>query len=205
LWPLLRGVCKPNAAMCFTAQQPFTTMLINSNPSEFQYDWVVEKARATGHLNSARRPLKAHETALVFYREQPTYNPQMGEGQPYSITEGKNAQTTNYGYTRAKPRVIRETSRHPRSVLRFGSYNNRHKDRPRHPTEKPVALLEYLIRTYTNPGDLVLDPTAGALTTAVAAHATGRRAVCVEMEREYVDLGIRRLVDAGADWIEAGT
>lgn len=201
LWPLLRSVCKPNAAMCFTAQQPFTTTLINSNPREFRYDVVWRKSRPTGFLNANKMPLKQHESVLVFYIALPTYNPQKWQGVPYSVTAGGRVKSTNYGNTTREKSVRGVTERHPTSVIEFGSLNpNVNKRYPLHPTQKPVDLLEYLIRTYTNPGDLVLDPTAGALTTAVAAHTTGRRAVCVEIRRRYVDIGVQRLVDAGAEW-----
>lgn len=202
MWAILRRVCKPNAAMCFTAQQPFTTTLVASNMRDFQYDWVFEKTRATGHLNAARRPMKAHESVLVFYQEQPTFNPQVIEGQTaYSVTNGANVQSANWGQTQGRPDVKGVTQRNPRTVQIFKSLNpNRHKRYPLHPTEKPVALYEYFLRTYTNPGDFALDPTAGVLTMAMAAHNTGRSAVVIEREQGYVDNGVQRLQDAEASF-----
>jgi hypothetical protein len=200
MWTILRRICKPNAAMCFTCQQPFTTTLVSSNMREFRYDWVWEKTRATGHLNATRRPMKAHESVLVFYQEQPTFNPQIVDGQTaYHITGGGDSSSSNYRSGLTRPDAKAVTQRNPRTVQVFKSLNaNRHKRYSLHPTEKPVALYEYFLRTYTNPGDLALDPTAGVLTMAMAAHNTGRSCVVIEREREYVDNGLQRLQDAGA-------
>jgi site-specific DNA-methyltransferase (adenine-specific) len=200
MWTILRRICKPNAAMCFTCQQPFTTTLVSSNMSEFRYDWVYEKTRATGHLNATRQPMKAHESVLVFYQDQSTYNPQITDDSPaYHITGGGDSTSANWRPGLTRPSAKNVTQRNPRSVQVFKSLNaNRHKRYPLHPTEKPVALYEYFLRTYTNPGDLALDPTAGVLTMVMAAHNTGRSCAVVERERGYVDNGLQRLQDAGA-------
>lgn len=201
MWKLLYAVCKPNAAMCFTCQQPFTTTLINSNPGCFRYDWVWRKSKSTGWLNAARMPLKAHETVAVFYRELPKFRPQMTDGPAYSVTPRKRVRSTNYGADARAKTAKGVTQRFPTSVQDFASLNpNANKRYPLHPTEKPVALYEYMLRTYTDPGDLALDPTAGALTMAVAAHNTGRSCVVIEREQGYVDNGLQRLRDAGSEY-----
>jgi DNA modification methylase len=200
MWAALRKVCKPNAAMCFTSQQPFTTTLVSSNMREFRYDWVWQKNRATGHLNANKAPMKAHETVVVFYRLQPTYNAQKTTGhRPTHSTRPTAPKATNYGDQTALAPDVGRTERHPISVQEIASVSiNRHKRYPLHPTEKPVELYEYFLKTYTNSGALALDPTAGVLTMARAAHNTGRSCVVIEREREYIDNGLQRLRDAGA-------
>lgn len=203
MWKLLHAVCKPNAAMCFTSQQPFTTTLVASNIKHFRYDWVWEKSNATGHLNAKKMPMKAHEIVAVFYKQLPTFNPQTTEAtKAYHVTPGNRVQSETYG--KAPPRNWTSKgvrTRYPRSVQQCASLNpNRNKRYSLHPTEKPVALYEYFLRTYTNPGDLALDPTAGVLTMAMAAHNTGRSCVVIEREQGYVDNGLQRLRDAGAQF-----
>lgn len=188
LWPLLRRVAKPSAAMVFTAQTPFDKLLGVSNLRELRYEWVWEKTNATGHLNAKRAPMKAHENVLVFYRRQPTYNPQITHGHVRKAANRGAGTSTNYGAH--GPSGYDSTSRYPRSVLTFRSDKQRSR---LHPTQKPVALMEYLIRTYTNPGELVLDPTAGAMTTAVAARNLGRDFICIEKDPDYFQRGIERL------------
>lgn len=203
MWALLRKVCKPNAAMCFTCQQPFTTTLVASNMREFRYDWVFEKSNATGHLNAKKMPMKAHESVATFYRQLPTFNPQTTETtKAYHVTPGNRVQSATYGAAPSRNSTAKGVrTRYPRSVQQFASLNpNRSKRYPLHPTEKPVALYEYFLRTYTNPGDLALDQTAGVLTMAMAAHNTGRSAVVIEREQGYADNGVQRLQDAEASF-----
>lgn len=200
MWTILRRICKPSAAMCFTCQQPFTTTLVASNMREFRYDWIWEKNRITGHLNAKKAPMKKHETIAVFYQQQPVYNPQKTTGhRPTHSTRPSVPKQSNYGDQTALASDIGRTERYPASVQRIDAVAlNRHKRYPLHPTEKPVALYEYFLRTYTNPGDLALDPTAGVLTMAMAAYNTGRSCVVIEREQGYVDNGLRRLSGAGA-------
>ena len=192
LWPLLHRAAKPSAAMVFTAQTPFDKVLGASNLGELRYEWVWEKTNATGHLNAKRAPLKAHENILVFYRRQPTYNPQMTEGHPRKVSTAhhKRGSKTSSNYGAYGPTTYDSTRRYPRSVLTFPSDKQRS---ALHPTQKPVGLIDYLIRTYTNPGDLVLDPTAGVMTTAVAARDLGRRCLCIENDLDYYHAGLDRL------------
>lgn len=195
LWPLLRRCTKPNAAMCFTAQQPFASELLMSNRAEFRYELVWNKKRPTGFLNASKMPLKVHENIMVFYRRLPAYNPQMGAGRPYTVLAKEHERSTNYGGFTRRRSVRANTSRHPTSIIEIpAENNNRHKGRrATHPTPKPPALIEYLLRTYTQEGDLVLDPTAGALPTAVASVRTARRCVCIEQVEQYVEMGMERL------------
>ena len=188
LWAAYLRICK--GAVVLTAAQPFTSALVMSNPPLFKYDWVWQKEKGTGHLNAKKMPMRDKEDVLVFYAKQPTYNPQFAEGEPYSGSArvGKRSQTSNYG----KYEAVREDSdgkRYPKQVLRFGSVGRG----GIHPTQKPVALMEYLIRTYTNEGMTVLDNCAGSFTTGIACLNTGRRFIGIEKDPEYFRIGSERM------------
>jgi DNA modification methylase len=188
LMPELLRVAKPNAAIVVFAQGVFTARLILSAPEFYRYSWVWDKAGATGHLNAKKQPMRRHEDIAVFYREQPTYNPQMTSGDACHGRGGGSSTTENYGgysYTETEGAM-----KYPQSILRVPKVPP---GKGTHPTEKPVALLEYLLRTYTNPGDLVLDPFLGSGTTAVAAEALGRRWLGSEIVEEYRQHIERRL------------
>lgn len=177
-WGEVTRVAKKNAAIVMTAQTPFDKILGSSNLSMLRYEWIWEKTSATGFLNAKRAPLKAHENILVFYGAPPVYNPQMTQGHSpvHSYTK-----RTGDGNCYGKTKVFSgggSTSRYPRSVLRFKTDKQKS---ALHPTQKPVALFEYLICTYTNKGDIVLDPCMGSGTTAVA---------CINLERRYVGFEI---------------
>lgn len=180
LWSEYWRVSKPNAAVVLTAAQPFTSALVMSQAKFFKYSWVWQKEAGTGLLNAKKQPLRDHEDALVFYRSQPAYNPQWGEGKPYKQTKG--GETANYNPSGT---VVTESDgrRCPKTVLKF----SRDKDKS-HPTQKPVALFEYLIRTYTDEGMTVLDNCAGSGTTAIAAERSSRRWICIERDQEYLSL-----------------
>lgn len=188
LWEQYWRVCKPNAAIVLTAQPPFDKILGASQIDTLKYEWIWEKYQGTGHLNAKKQPMKCHENVLVFYKSQCIYNPQMEAGKPYTQASGRAS--ANYG---SQVSVITENKgeRYPRSVLKIPH----DKDNKIHPTQKPVALFEYLIRTYTNPGELVLDNTAGSGTTAVAAERTGRQWICVERDEEYYLQACARVLD----------
>lgn len=184
LWPALRRVCKPTAAMVFTAMQPFTSLLVCSNLADFRYEVVWRKNKVRGFLNAKRQPLRTHESVLVFYRQQPTYAPQMTSGhKPVNSYTKHTSDGTNYGATKAGVKGGGSTTRYPTSVLDIPVLNN---DDPEHihPTQKPVALVEWFLRTYTQPGDLVLDPTAGSGTSLVAAAGLGRQYIGFETDAE---------------------
>ena len=178
LWPELRRVAKPNAAVVLCAAPPFDKMLAASNFGEYRYDWVWEKGNATGHLNAKRQPLRAHEYLLVFYREPPTYNPQMTTGHKPVNKFYTRHSGSNYGAATASTAGGGSTERYPRSVLKFSS--DKQTDN-RHSTQKPLALMRYIIRTYSSPGDVVLDFCAGSGTTGRACDAEGRQFVGIEL------------------------
>ena len=191
LWAEYRRVGKPNCAFVLTAAQPFTSALVMSNPGLFKYQWVWEKSVATNFLNAKKQPLRNHEDVLVFYAEQPTYNPQMVPGER-KTSRRIGTKTSNYGKA-DKETFYDSTERYPLSVQRFGS---RIDGAALHPTQKPVALMEYLIRTYTNEGDTVLDNTMGSGTTGVAAANTGRKFIGIERDDKYFAIAQKRIEDA---------
>lgn len=190
LWAEYCRICR--GAIVLTAQAPFDKVLGASNLPMLRYEWIWEKTAATGHLNAKKAPMKSHENVLVFYSEQPTYNPQMMPGRAYSVTQKGTSKSNNYGQ---QVDVTTENSgyRYPRSVIVFGKDKQR---QPLHPTQKPVALMEYLIRTYTNEGDLVLDNCMGSGTTGVACMNTGRRFIGMEMDEDYFKIAGERIQKA---------
>ncbi|QJD55202.1 putative site-specific DNA-methyltransferase [Pseudomonas phage MR14] len=190
LWAQYWRVAKTSAAVVLLAQTPFDKVLGVSALNELRYEWIWEKTAATGFLNAKKAPLKAHENILVFYRKPPRYDPQMTAGpviKRVSVTHTNHS--SNYG-----KRMIREpyesTERYPRSVQKFAKDNRLANE---HPTQKPVALMEYLIRTYTNPGDTVLDNTMGSGTTLVAAVNTGRFGIGIERDDKYFAIASGRV------------
>ena len=189
LWREYWGVLKPNGAVVLTAQPPFDKVLGSSQVKFLKYEWIWEKYQGTGHLNAKKQPMKCHENVLVFYREQCTYNPQMSEGKPYTQASGRASK--NYGSQR---QVVTENKgeRYPRSVLKIAH----DKDLKVHPTQKPVALMEYLIRTYTSEGDTVLDNCMGSGTTGVACKNTGRNFIGIERDPEYFRIASDRIAAA---------
>lgn len=192
LWKEYWRVAKPNAAIVLTAQPPFDKLLGASQIRRLKYEWVWEKFQGTGHLNAKKQPMKCHENVLVFYAEQPFYNPQFGEGKPYTQASGRGS--SNYG---SQVRVITDNKgeRYPRSVIKIAHDKNS----KMHPTQKPVALFEYLVKRYTRPGELVLDNCAGSGTTAIAAENTSRRWLCIEQDQTYYDAAVQRVLSHEVD------
>jgi len=192
-WDLVDIICKPNAAIVSTAAQPFTSVLISTNYRDFKYCLVWEKSKATGYLNAKKQPMRAHEDIVVFYKKQPTYNPQMTVGKPYDKgTAVRDAE--QYGkQTKAVHVKNEEGTRYPRSVLYFKTAEDEGK---LHPTQKPIALYEYLIRTYSNEGDTILDPCMGSGTTGVAAINTNRNFIGIEREQKYFMIAKERIESA---------
>ncbi len=176
LWPEYKRVIKPAGAIVLTAMQPFSSMLVASNPSMFKYEWIWEKGNATGFLNAKRQPLRAHESVLVFYSKQPIYNPQMTVGHKRKTAKRKTVDSECYGKA-IQLTEYDSTERYPRSVQFFSSDKQR---ASYHATQKPVALMEFLIRTYTNVGDMVLDNAMGSATTGVACLRSGRKFIGIE-------------------------
>jgi len=184
LWAAYKRIAKPNAAIVLTASQPFTTALIGSNLPEFRYSWVWEKEQGVNFLLAKKQPLKVHEDACVFYRSSPTYNPQMTVGKPYVSGNGTSGDVTS---NVIKVQTQNEGTRYPRSIQFFKRQTGFH------PTQKPVALMEYLIRTYTNPGDVVLDNCMGSGTTGVACKNTGRQFIGIERDPAYFEIARKRV------------
>lgn len=184
MWSHLQRICKERSAIVLTAMQPFTSLLVSSNMPMFRDEWIWRKNSGTGFLDAKNRPMRNHESILVFSKKRCDYYPQMREGEAYSCLTG--SQTANYGKF-DKIMTINTGERYPLTVLEFSS------DKGLHPTQKPVALFEYLIKTYTQENDIVLDMTCGSGTTAVACMKTGRRFICGDITQEYVDIANRRL------------
>jgi site-specific DNA-methyltransferase (adenine-specific) len=172
------------------AQTPFDKVLGASNLRELRYEWIWEKTHATGHLNARRAPMKAHENILVFYREQPFYAPIKTIGHARKTAIKRGDRTSVYGVQKFAELAYDSTERFPRSVLNFASDKQRSK---LHPTQKPVALCEYLIRTYTQPGAVVLDNCMGSGTTGVACANLERRFIGIENDPAHFATASARL------------
>jgi DNA modification methylase len=179
LWEQYNRVCKENAAVVLTAQPPFDKVLGVSNLKNLRYEWIWIKNQATGFMNANKMPLKAHENILVFYRKLPTFNPQKSAGTPYrGVKNLKHFEGSVYGKTGCRDGYtqVNNGSRSPKTELHFDV------EVGLHPTQKPTPLMEYLIKTYTNPGETVLDNTMGSGTTGVAAVRCGRNFIGMESD-----------------------
>jgi DNA modification methylase len=200
LWIEYERIIKDNGAILLFAQTPFDKILGSSNLKLLRYEWIWEKTQATGHLNSKRMPMKAHENILVFYKKQPTYNPIMTEGHVRKVSKAKNRaacierrnDTDNIYNNEYADKVsdYDSTVRYPRDVLKFPSDKQKS---TLHKTQKPVDLLKYFIKTYTNEGELVLDNTAGSSSTAIAAIETNRNWIMIEKEEKFVEISNKRI------------
>lgn len=189
MWEQLKRIIKPNGAIVMTASQPFTTALIASNMKMFKYCWVWDKKLPTGGLLCNKRPLRRHEDICVFYNKQVSYNPSMRKGKPRK--KGSMAQGGVYNEIPQHNAVIKISDEYyPTSILELN--HSKMKGR-QHPTQKPVALMEYLIRTYTNEDETVLDFTAGSFTTGVACVNLNRKFIGIEMDKNYFDIGVNRI------------
>lgn len=183
LWQHYLRIIKDNGAILLFANQPFTSELVLSNPKMFRYSLVWDKKNPSGFLNAKKMPLRYHEDILVFYKKTPVYNPQKTTGHTRKVVKRiKTTHSTNYG--KQIDTLYDSTERFPRSILPFAKDSHRLK---LNPTQKPVALLEYLIRTYTGPGAMVLDNCMGSGSTGVAAVKTGRRFIGMEKDREMFE------------------
>lgn len=199
LWSQYERIIKENGVIVLTSQPPFDKILACSKLPLFRYEWIWEKNKATGHLNANRMPMKAHENILVFYKKLPVYNPQKTTGhKPFgSVKPRDNIPTPdikrNYNHVaKTFGNDGTTTDRFPRDVLYFPVINN---DDPLkwHPTQKPVSLIEYFIKTYTNNNSIVLDNCMGSGSTCIAAMNTKRKYIGIEADKEYYDIA--------SDWI----
>lgn len=185
LWAEYKRITKPNAAIVLFSQQPFTSALVMSNPKMFRYEWIWQKDMGTGFLNAKKMPMKEHENVLVFYENLPTYNPIMKQGKPYRCKNG--ALSDNYGH-REQVETINKGERYPTTIVKFDRDANK-----LHPTQKPVDLLRYLVRTYTNVGGVILDNCMGSGTTAIACIKEKRHFVGFELNEEYYKKALKRI------------
>lgn len=202
VWSEIKRVVKPNGAIVLCSAQPFTTDLIKSNRKMFRYEIIWKKTLPTGFLNARKMPMRVHENICVFYKHLPTYNPQMrivdrNDIGRVRINGGKAQQ---YNEFRTEDWAYIETGkRYPVDVVEFSNWNGalfgKTDKATKHPTQKPVALFEYLIKTYTNPGDIVLDNCMGSGTTAIACLQTGRDFIGFETSSEYCDIANQRVKD----------
>lgn len=193
LWSQYNRICKQNAAVVLFGQGMFTHQVMSSNPKQWRYNLVWLKDRVSGFLNANRMPLRCHEDIMVFYRNPPPYHPQMWSGEPnHSVgsAAGKPARKSNYGAFNQHEIKAGNTEKHPRSVLFF-----KRPHPPVHPTQKPVELYEWLIRSYTNEGALVLDNCSGSGTCAVACIRQNRRYVCIEADFTYYEMSKKRAAE----------
>ena len=194
LWAQYRRIAKRNAAIVLTASQPFTSALVMSNADAFRHEWIWEKSKASNFLLARKQPLKAHESALTFCFGTPPYYPQKTAGKPYSGRAGKKGSNSEVVNDVPNPQFrtgSADGTRFPRSVQYFATPES--EGATFHPTQKPVALMEYLIRTYTNEGDVVLDNCAGSFTTGVACLNTCRRFIGIERDDGYFRIGSDRM------------
>lgn len=191
LWNQYKRIIKYNGCIALFSQTPFDKVLGSSNLKMLKYEWIWEKTESTGFLNAKKMPLKSHENILIFYDKMPTYNPQFTyDGKPYKYGKS-NISSLNYGNSNGTNGIIENDGRrYPKSIIRFK------KDKKKtslHPTQKPVALLEYLIRTYTNEGDTVLDNCMGSGSTGVAAVNTNRSFIGIELDKNYFNIAKERI------------
>ncbi|MEB5480718.1 site-specific DNA-methyltransferase [Shouchella clausii] len=193
LWNQYRRIIKDNGAIVLTAVKPFSAMLITSNPKMFRYDIIWRKNKSTGFLNAKKMPLRSHEEILVFYKKLPVYNPQKSFGhKPANKYTKHTGDGSNYGKTKLGISGGGQTDRYPTSVWDVKVINNDDKNK-HHPTQKPVELFSKLIKTYTNPGELILDNCMGSGTTAVAALKTKRNFIGFETESQYIEIANQRI------------
>jgi site-specific DNA-methyltransferase (adenine-specific) len=205
LWEHYRRIIKPDGAVVLFGSEPFSSALRMSNIREFKYDWIWEKNKAQGFLNAKKMPLKDHETISVFYKTQPTYNPQgvikIGKQMKNGGTKNSHGNKQNGDKTSANNSIknenyIQEFTNYPKQIIQFKNSGNTQL----HPTQKPIDLLEYLIRTYTNEGETVLDNCMGSGSTGVAALNTNRRFLGIELDTTYCGIAKKRILDIDAKY-----
>lgn len=195
LWQQYERVIKDKGAILLFAQAPFDKVLACSNLKMFRYEWIWEKTSATGFLNAKRMPLKAHENILVFYKHLPTYNPikTAGKKKVSRVAHKINcAKSSNYG-KQLHTKDYCSTKRYPRSVLKFKSDKQ---GSALHPTQKPLKLIKYMLKTYTNEGDIVLDNCMGSGTTIVGCIQTKRNYIGMEIQEKYYSISVIRTQEA---------
>ena len=192
LWEQYLRICKPSAAIVLFSQMPFTVDIINSQRKLFRYEWIWEKEQGSGFMNANRMPMKIHENILLFYRRMPVYNPQREKSTIPLVSGERVTVSTSKNYNHLLERVPWNDDgfRMPKDIIRIP--RNKAEGRV-HPTQKPVDLLRYLVLTYTNEGDTVLDNCMGSGTTAIACIKERRHFIGFELSKEYFDKAVRRI------------
>ena len=186
MWPRLLKLIKPTGAIVLFGAQPFTAKLINSKSDLFRYEYIWEKSRATNFLNAKKMPMRKHENILVFYQKLCTYNPQ-GLIEVNQQIKGQSKKSGVYRETSSSDYIKTHTN-YPHSILKFSSLSN-----GVHPTQKPLGLMEFLVKTYTNEGETVLDFTMGSGSTGVAAVKNNRNFIGIELDKEYFEISKKRI------------
>ena len=191
MWERLNKLIKPNGAIVLFGSEPFSSALRMSNIKNYKYDWVWEKPQGVNPLLAKKQPLNNIEYIHIFYRKQPLYNPQFEVGTPYKITRDKTnrlCEINNHIFKETT--TINEGKRYPKRILKFK------RETGLHPTQKPVDLLEYLIKTYTNENEIVLDFTMGSGSTGVASMNTNRKFIGIELDTNYFEIASKRIEEA---------
>lgn len=194
LWAQYERVLSPNGTVVIFGQEPFSSIVRTSRLNLYKYDLVWEKGEATGHLNAKRAPLRAHENIMVFQRKGAIYNPQKTTGHERKVSRRIDDTTSVYN-KQSKATFYDSTERYPRSVMFFSK--DKQKTGTLHPTQKPLALIEYLVKTYSNEDDVVLDSCLGSGTTGVAAKKLGRRFIGIELDAGYFAVAQNRILEEG--------
>lgn len=193
LWEQYERIIKDNGAIVLFSQMPFGAELILSNRKLFRYEWIWDRVSKSGYLNAKKMPMRRHENVLVFYKKRPTYNPQMIDGEPYIRRRRRAWVNPIYATPIVPVTICKDGKRYPSDIITFTNNNNLHKT---HPTQKPVTLLEYLIKTYTNEGETVLDNVMGSGSTGVAAVNTGRKFIGIELDEKFYETAKNRIEKA---------
>jgi len=187
MWEQLNRIIKPNGAIVLFGSEPFSSALRMSNIKNYRYDWKWDKVRGSNFATVKKRPFNSFEDIAVFYKKQPTYNPQMWEGKPYEQKQGYVGESKQTGLKRKEVITVSNGDRYPLSIIRIS------KESGLHPTQKPVELMEYLIKTYTNENETVLDFTMGSGSTLVACQNTNRNGIGMEMGEKYFGIAQNRV------------
>ena len=189
LWEQYKRILKPRGVVILTGSEPFTSLLITSNLKDFKYNWIWKKSKATGFFDAKKRPLNDYETISVFYSKLPTYNPQMTVAEKnYKRGFVKRKKSDCYGEEKDFVQIDIGL-RYPKRIIEIGNADTRDIE---HSTQKPIELMEYLVKTYTNEGDIVLDNCMGSGTTNIACIKLNRKSIGIEKEKQYYDVAVRR-------------
>jgi len=189
LWKQYKRIIKDDGAIVLFGAEPFSSALRMSNTKYYKYDWVWEKTKATNYLNAKKQPLRANENISIFYKIQPTYNPQMTSGKPYNKGKAKR-ETSVYGKQVSVEVKSENGLRYPRNVIKFRTAESEGK---LHPTQKPLELIKYLVKTYTNENDWVLDNTCGSNTTGIACYDLNRNYIGIEKDIDIYNIAKKRV------------